>query len=362
MTSRTSRARASNMLKVYHWSCMPKAEQLRVRRPDDTLVKVRRSQTVLRFRAQPVGQERDVVQVAGARDDCIDMRACAVPEGGGIPLDRLQRRHFLPGLRPVIAHRRRAVRHGHRRAAEFAALRSDVFGRIGGADDQDVPARKFARVAEVMACRVRPLKVSRPGNPGTFGVQKWPDATTTWSNSSEQTWSFFRSWTVSVNLPVAASWALCGTGVRDQIRGAHPGLLCPAFDTAKQHRAGRTAAHLSAEMRLEGVIGTFQPFLRALRPKAVGYRAMGRFAKFIQAGPPGAVPKHAPVVLLFDSHDPGDFGTLWHRRLESPQLHQSRRPRPDHRCPFRHVIPPPRGGQGAAPLAKRWRGPARIVR
>lgn len=77
------------MLKVYHWSCMPKAEQLRVRRPDDTLVKVRRSQTVLRFQAQPVGQERDVVQVAGAQYDCIDMRACAVPEGGGIPLDRI---------------------------------------------------------------------------------------------------------------------------------------------------------------------------------------------------------------------------------------------------------------------------------
>lgn len=170
-----------------------------------------------------------MVQVAGARDDCIDMRACAVPEGGGIPLDRLQRRHFLPGLRPVIAHRRRAVRHGHRRAAEFAALRSDVFPGMEGADDQDVPARKFARVAEVMACRVRPLKVSRPGNPGTFGVQKWPDATTTWSNSSEQTWSFFRSWTVPMNLPVDASWALCGTGVRDQIRGGAPRPALPGL-------------------------------------------------------------------------------------------------------------------------------------
>jgi hypothetical protein len=340
---------------------MPKAEQLRVRRPDDTLVKVRRGQTVLRFQAQPVGQERDVVQLAGAQDDCIDMRACAVPEAGGIPLDLFQRRHFFAVLRPGMAHHRRAVRLGHRLAV-FAALRSDVFGRIGGADNQDVPARKFARIAEVMACRVRPLKVSKPGNPVTFGVQKWPDATTTWSNSSEQTWWFFRSWTVPVNLPVAASWALCGTGVRDQIRGAHPGPLCPAFDTAEQHRAGRTAAHLFPEMRLGGVIGKFQPFLRAFRPKAAGSRAMGRFAKFIQAGPPGAVPKHAPVVLLFESHDPGDFGTLWHRRLESPQLHQSRRPRPDHRCPFRHVIPPPCGGQGAAPLVKRWRGTARIVR
>lgn len=229
MTSRTSRARASNMLKVYHWSCMPKAEQLRVRRPDDTLAEIGRSQTVLRFQEQPVGQEREVVQVAGAQDDCIDMRACAVPEGGGIPPDRLQRRHFFAGLRPGMAHHRRAVRHGHRRAAEFAALRSDVFPRMEGADDQDVPARKFARVAEVMACRVRPLKVSRPGNPGTFGVQKWPDATTTWSNSSQQTWSFFRSWTVSVNLPVAASWALCGTGVRDQIRGGAPRPALPGL-------------------------------------------------------------------------------------------------------------------------------------
>ncbi len=166
MTSRKSRARASNMLKVYHWSCMPKAEQLRVRRPDDTLAEIGRSQTVLRFQAQPVGQERDVVQVAGARDDCIDMRACAVPEGGGIPLDRLQRRHFFADLRPGMAHRRRAVRHSHRLAAEFAALRSDVFPRMEGADDQDVPARKFARIAKVMGMQDAPVEGVKARKPG----------------------------------------------------------------------------------------------------------------------------------------------------------------------------------------------------
>jgi hypothetical protein len=41
------------------------------------------------------------------------------------------------------------------------------------------------------------------------------------------------------------------------------------------------------------------------------------------------------------------------RRLERPQLRQSRRPRPDHRYPFSHVIPPMCCGQGAASLAKR---------
>ena len=52
-----------------------------------------------------------------------------------------------------------------------------------------------------------------PSKPGTFGTEKWPVATTTWSNSSSWFVCSFRSAERTVNRPVAPEYRTSRTAV-----------------------------------------------------------------------------------------------------------------------------------------------------
>ena len=125
--------------------------QLRVRLPDHAAIEVERPHPVRGFEAQIVGQERKVVQIAGAQDDRVDLLRRAILEIGGLVLDLLQQRLLLPIRRPLESHRLRAVGTGDRFRAVLVALRADILGRVGTADDQDVLALELDRVAEIVA-------------------------------------------------------------------------------------------------------------------------------------------------------------------------------------------------------------------
>ena len=279
-----------------------------------------------------------MVAVAGAQDDGIDMRGRAVLEGCGIAVDLFQQRHFFPVRRPVKAHGSRAVRNGDRLAAVFPALRSDVFGGIGGADDQDVLARELARIAEIMRMQNAPVEGVEARK---FRHVRGAEVAGCHHDMVE----FFGIGVIVLQV-VDGDGELARRRIMGNMPdrraepdpGAHPGAVHPAFDIVEQHRARRVAGDLFAEMFLKGVIGKFQPFLRAVRPQIAVHGAVDRLAIFVQPGPPGVIPQPAPVVLLFEADDLGDLGALLRRRLERPQLCQSRRSRPDHRYPFRHHI------------------------
>ena len=67
--------------------------------PGDALVEVRGGQTVSGLQAQIVGQEREVVLVAGAQDDGVDLLRSAVGEVCGFFVHPLELGHFLPRQR-----------------------------------------------------------------------------------------------------------------------------------------------------------------------------------------------------------------------------------------------------------------------
>ena len=96
-----------------------------------------------------------------------------------VAVDFDQRGHFLPVVRPVIAHRRRAVRDGDRLRAVLPALGADVFGRIGRAKDQEVLPFKFQRVTEIMGVQNASFEAFKARIIRHVRVEKWPLATTT---------------------------------------------------------------------------------------------------------------------------------------------------------------------------------------
>ena len=86
---------------------------------------------------------------------------CAV-----LPSTSLKLGDLFPVVGPVIAHRRGAVRDRHGFAAVFPALRSDVLGRIGGAEDQNVLVSKLSGIAEIMGVQDASVETLEPGIEG----------------------------------------------------------------------------------------------------------------------------------------------------------------------------------------------------
>ena len=125
--------------------------RLRVLLPEDALVEARRVQPVARLQPQLLLQEREVVLVAGAEDDGVDLLLRAVLEMRRPAVELHQQRTLVHALRPVEAHRLGAPAHGDVLGAVFVALERDVLGRIAGADDREVLAGEFLRVAEIVS-------------------------------------------------------------------------------------------------------------------------------------------------------------------------------------------------------------------
>lgn len=95
-------------------------------------------------------QEGEVVLVACAQNDCINFLGRTILEGAHLSFHAHQKRLGLKCLRPVECHGVRAVRTSYVFAPVLVALRSDVFGRVRRADDQNARIREFTSVSEIM--------------------------------------------------------------------------------------------------------------------------------------------------------------------------------------------------------------------
>ncbi len=111
--------------------------------------------------------------------------------------------------------------------------------------------------------------------------------------------------------------------------------LDPARDVIVQHGARRIGRDSPAEMLLEGVVGEFQAFLRAVGPEVAVHAAVHRLAIFVEAGPPRVVPEPAPIVLLLVADDLGDLGAEPPGRFEGPELGEPAGTCTDDRNPHR---------------------------
>ena len=226
-------------------------EQLGVMHPGHALIQIGRRQPVARLQPQVVRQEGEVVLIAGAQDDRIDLLRRAVLEIGRVFIDMGQQRHLLPVRGPVKPHRRRAVRHRQRPGAVFPALRPDILGRIGGADQQDILVLELHRVAEIMGMQdaaivirktlefrhVRGREMARGDDDMVEILGIHPVGHKVMRGDGE----------------LAAALVILNKAHRrakpDPI--PHPGLVDPPLDIVEQHGARRIAGDLLAEMFLE---------------------------------------------------------------------------------------------------------------
>ena len=295
-------------------------EQRRIVDVGDALVEVGGRQPVGRPQAQVVGQEREVVLVAGAQDDRIDALGRAVLEGGGVDVDSLQQRPFFPIVGPFEAHRRGAVAVGDRLCAVLPALRADVLGRVAGADDQDVLAGEFAGVAEVMGVQDAAVETVEAGE---FRHVRGREMARGDDDVVE-----FLGIAVILRQVLHGNGELLGVFVpghhahggfeADPL--AHAGLVHAAFDVVEENRARRIGGDLLAEMLFEGIVGELQALLGAVRPEIAVHRAVDGLAILVEAGAPRVVPQAAPVGLLFEADNFRDIGALRRGGLKCSQL------------------------------------------
>jgi len=292
---------------------------------DHALVEIRRRQAVRRLQPQIVGQEREIVSIARAQDDRIDRLAGAIPEMGGLALDPHQRRLFFPVDRPVEAHGCSTIAGGDRFRAVFPALRSDVLGRIAGTDDQHILSAEFSRVAKIMGMGDATVEIREAG---IF----WNVRAGEMSRGDDHMIE-------SLLIDVVALHVVDGDGkvpgliiifdpAHHRIEAdpvTHPSLFDPALDIVEHHGAGRVRGDLLAEMLFEGIVGELQPFLGPVGPQIAIHRTVHGFAMFVGAGAPSVVPEAAPVRLLLEADDLGNFRPFQESGLKGTQLGKPRR-------------------------------------
>ena len=231
-------------------------------------------------------------------------------------------------LRPVVgegeAHRRRAVGHGDRLGAVFVALRADVLGRVGAADDHHVLAGEFCRVAEIVAVQHAALERLEAREIGHVGGREM-------ARRDDHVVELFRIGDVLLAVMHGDGEFLGvvrpGHHAHRRVEAhpfAHARFLDAALDVVPQHGARRVGGDRPPEMLLEGVVGEFQAFLGAVRPEVAVHRAVHGVAMLVEAGAPGVVPQPAPVRLLLEADDLGNIRSLGRRGRERPQLGKAR--------------------------------------
>jgi len=128
-------------------------EQLAISTAEEqgSLVQVGREESVSALEPQFIRQEGIGVEIAGAKEDSIDVSAASVFEGNRVSIDRGQQGTLLDLGRPVVAHRLGPPRADDVFGAVFDALKRDVLGGIGGADEKKSFPFELVRVAEVVS-------------------------------------------------------------------------------------------------------------------------------------------------------------------------------------------------------------------
>ena len=173
--------------------------------------------------------------------------------------------HLLPVIRPVIAHRGGAVADGDRLGTVFPALRSDVLGGIRRADDQDVFVFELHRVAEVMgvqdaafeglkSIKLRHVRRAEMARADDDVVKSFCIGVILWQIADGH-----------VELVAILFDPTHGSLKLDPI--THGRFVHTALDIVEENGAGGIGRDLFAKVLLEGIVGKFKTFLRAIGPQ-----------------------------------------------------------------------------------------------
>ena len=221
------------------------------------------------------------------------------------------------------------MRNGDRLAAVLPALRTDILGRVRSADDQDVLVLEFHRVAEIVRVQHAAVEGFETFEVGHVRGREVP-------GGDDHVIELLGILDVLVQVVRGhlehARALVVGDVAHRRVEAApvaHAGFLDAALDVIEEHRARRIGCDRPAEVILEKVIGEFESFLGTVRPEVAVHAAVHGFAVIVETRAPGIAPQTAPVCLFFEADDIRNFGALFLRRLECPQLREAARARTD---------------------------------
>jgi len=116
-----------------------------------SLVQIGREQSVSALQPQFVSEEGIGVEVSGAKKNGVDVRAASILEVNRVTVDAGQKRSLLNVAGPVVSHGPGPPGADDVFGAIFDALKGDVLGRIGGADEKKRLASELVRIAEIVS-------------------------------------------------------------------------------------------------------------------------------------------------------------------------------------------------------------------
>lgn len=231
------------------------------------LVDVSWVQPVVGAQPQIVGQEREVMLVAGAEHDGVDLAGAAVLEMRGGAVDVSEQRHLGERLGPVVSHRPGTVAESDFLRAVLVTLRSDVLGRVAAADEKQSLAGEFGGVAEIVGVQdasgetVEALELRHVRSGEVPG-----------GDDDVVEFVGFEFALVVIHHGDGELFGLLG--VFDPPDGrvepdvlAHVTLLDPTHDVVEEDCARWVRGDGAPEVFLEGVVGELEAFLGAVGPQ-----------------------------------------------------------------------------------------------
>jgi hypothetical protein len=118
--------------------------------PENTLVAVVDPEAVLSLQSEGCLKEWVVVLVASAKNDSVSFLRGAVDEVHGLAFYLLDQGLGAEAFGPIVSQRLSTVAKGNIFAAVFPHLGSNIFSRVGSADDDGFLASEFKGIFEVM--------------------------------------------------------------------------------------------------------------------------------------------------------------------------------------------------------------------
>lgn len=303
--------------------------QLGVGNPEDALVEVLGVEDVLGAQAQAVLDEREIVAVAGAHENRVDLPGGAVDKVRDVVREVGEQRNLGDALGPVEAHGRGAVGDSDRGGAVLLDLEREVLGRVAAADDEQVLPGEVARVAEVVRVHDAAGELLEPGEVGHVRGGEVParhDDIVELLGAGLARVHALHGDGEGVLLGVVGNPTYLGVEL-DVL--SNVALLRPAYDVVIQDFTRRVRRDGFTEMLVKRVVGEFETFLRPVRPQVAVHAAVHRVARGVGAGPPGVVPDARPVALLLEAHQLWELGPLLARHRQGAQQGHCTRPRPD---------------------------------
>jgi len=248
------------------------------------------------------------VKVSSAKEDGVNVSAAAVLEVNRIPIDAGQQRSLFDRFGPVVSHGLRSPGANDVLGAIFDALKGDVLGGIGGADEEQSLARELICVAEIVRMHhttgelfdagegrdVRGGIVTRGDDNVGEALGGQHDIVLEILDNDREVVGIF-----------VVNDRFHGMG---ELHKASDVVFRPtSFLVVEKDFSGWETGNGFSVVLLESVVGELETLLGAVRPQITVHASMNWLAILIETSSPGIVPETAPVILLFKTNNFGDF-------------------------------------------------------